>query len=72
MARAKPEPQESTTIEGEPQTVFLPPDQGGSYVRNADGSLTRKEHPTLPPGHVRERDGTPRRARPSEEKSEQE
>ena len=32
--------------EGEPQTAFLRPGEGGSYLRNKDGSLTRTEHPT--------------------------
>lgn len=29
--------------EGEPQTVFMPPQSGGRYIRNPDGSLTRVE-----------------------------
>jgi hypothetical protein len=33
----------------EPQTIFFPPAEGGSYVRNEDGSLSRVEGPTLPP-----------------------
>lgn len=35
--------------EGEPQTNYLPPSEGGSYRRNPDGSLTRVEGPTAPP-----------------------
>ena len=35
--------------EGEPQTMFLSPSEGGSYIRNKDGSLTRVEHPTKRP-----------------------
>lgn len=35
--------------EGEPQTVFMHPSDGGSYRRNPDGSLTRIEGPTAPP-----------------------
>ncbi|MCC6195716.1 MAG: hypothetical protein IT518_14730 [Burkholderiales bacterium] len=33
--------------EGEPQTVFLAPAEGGSYRRNQDGSLTRLAGPTI-------------------------
>lgn len=35
--------------EGEPQTAFLNPPEGGAYRRNPDGSLTRVEDPTRPP-----------------------
>lgn len=35
--------------EGESQTLFLHPSEGGSYRRNPDGSLTRMEGPTAPP-----------------------
>lgn len=31
------------------QTDFMPPAEGGSYVRNPDGSLTRVVAPTKPP-----------------------
>jgi len=33
--------------EGEPQTKFLHPAQGGSYLKAKDGSLTRVEGPPL-------------------------
>ena len=39
----------ATPATDEPQTLFMPPAEGGSYVRNADGSLTRVEHPTQVP-----------------------
>jgi hypothetical protein len=35
--------------EGESQTNYLPPAEGGSYRRNPDGSLTCIEPPTAPP-----------------------
>lgn len=33
----------------EPQTLYLMPAAGGSYVRNKDGSLTCAEKPTAVP-----------------------
>jgi len=36
--------------EGESQTKFLQPAEGGSYRKNADGSLRRVEKPTRPEG----------------------
>ena len=33
--------------EGESQTLFIPPAEGGRYIRNPDGSLTRVEGPGL-------------------------
>lgn len=38
-----------TPDQGEPQTDFLPPAEGGSYIRNPDGSLIRVEGPTVVP-----------------------
>jgi hypothetical protein len=35
--------------EGEPQTKYLNPPEGGSYTRHADGSLTRTQRPTKVP-----------------------
>jgi hypothetical protein len=31
------------------QTDFMPPADGGSYIRNPDGSLTQVVKPTAPP-----------------------
>lgn len=47
---ANPTPAAQEPGGDEPQTVFLPPAEGGSYLRNADGSLTLREKPTeVPP-----------------------
>jgi hypothetical protein len=44
-----PDPIVTNDDEGESQTAFLPPSEGGSYIRNPDGSLTRVEEPTIVP-----------------------
>ena len=42
-------PEPKTNDEGEPQTDFMPPAEGGSYIRNPDGTLTRVEGPAAVP-----------------------
>lgn len=44
-----PETAGATNDEGEPQTTFFHPQEGGAYTRNDDGSLTRTEGPTKVP-----------------------
>ncbi len=42
--KAAPEPPKHD--EGEPQMDYLHPQEGGTYTRNADGTLTRVAPPT--------------------------
>ena len=51
-----PEPRVSPQRD-EPQTEFIPPAEGGSYVRQPDGTLRRVEHPTAPAGFERDDKG---------------
>ena len=48
-AEKRPPPRRGIDEEGESQSRFIHPGEGGSYVRNADGSLTREQRPTKVP-----------------------